>query len=323
MLASTGLPGDRAPEVAGLVDRALREPVGARAFVDPFAGSWARLLGEDDPRPAVFDLGPVVDAYGGELLPPGVDTSVLDGARVDVPSVPLPRARLGWLGAVRRGVDAAVGPLALAAAALALLALAVGDRRRVLRSVGVWGVLAGLAWVAVPPLATWAASSWFGRADAIVEVAVREATAGLRPTAIALVAAGAVLVLGSVLVPTGPRVARSAPMRRARRGGAGRAAPAGSVVPSAPRRAAPASHATSPGPASPHRGSRAPAAATHLPAGEPTPRSTPVVGARPGDATRPMSSTDAPRRDDGERGDRRGAGAPVEDDVDDVWDFYG
>ncbi|WP_420453142.1 hypothetical protein [Ilumatobacter sp.] len=322
VMSTTGLPTSRSAQVSDAVDRALREPSGAQAFIDPFAGSWARVLGEDDPRPAVFDLAPVVDDIGTELLPAGVDPSVLGSAGVAVPAVSLPGTPFPWLGDVRRGVASAVVPMALVAGALALIALvAAGDRRWVVRRIGVWAVLAGALWVAVPPIAVQLARWWVRGSDALVEVAVREATSGLRPAAIALVALGVAAVVGSLVWP------RSVPERavptgahgRARRGVAHATTP-GPTTPATPRstvaRSGPAASArrapsgsSAPSGSAPSRrraGSAGPSSAP-TPTPTPTPTSTPT--------TRRMPSADAPT---GETPVTTNRGP---DEVD-LWEFY-
>src|SRR5690606_18097356 len=120
----------------------------------PFAGSWSRLLGEDDPRPPEFDLAPFV----GQLAVAGVPDSF--GARIPVADVPLPRAQLGWMSDVRSAIAAAVLPLAIVAAGFFAIAFAIGDRARVLRRLGAWAVLAGASWVVIPPLLVWLARRW-------------------------------------------------------------------------------------------------------------------------------------------------------------------
>lgn len=221
VLATTGLPPDRAPAVEAVVDRILQDPSGARAFIDPFAGSWARLLGEDDSRPAEFDLAPVLDDVDALLVPLGIETE-LDGTSGDleVPSVPLPRTELTWMDGVRGAVAGSVIPLALIAAGLATAAFLTGERRRVLRAVGIWAVLAGAVWIVLPPLAVRAARSWATGADAVIATSLDEATADMRTAALVLLTVGASLVVGSVVVPptlvdrTTPRIrTRPSPSR--------------------------------------------------------------------------------------------------------------
>lgn len=231
VMNASGLPPEQRPLVAQQVEQLLADPAGARSFIDPFAAGWARLWGEPDPRPAQFDLAPWLGAVtpaDAPVAPVGTDPA----GRLPVPGVPLPSTELGWMGSVRSVVAAAVLPLALGAAALFGIALAVGDRRRVLRRFGLWACLAGGGWVVVPPLAVWAARRWASGADAVAAVVAEEATAGVLPVAIVLAVAGAVAVVGSFAVrPAGSAVpaARPAPARRqgpVRRDAARRPAPA-------------------------------------------------------------------------------------------------
>lgn len=196
VMRSAGLPPELRPIVDAEVDRALRDPNGARAFVDPFAGSWARLLGQPDPRPTEFDLAPLLASFTA--------TSGLDGfvvpERLPVPGVPLPRTQLGWMDGVRGAISAAVAPLALLAAGLFLLAFVIGDRARVLRRFGTWAMFAGSAWVLIPPLLVWAVRRWAPGADAVAGVALGEAIAGLVVPAIVLVLAGVTALVASFAV---------------------------------------------------------------------------------------------------------------------------
>lgn len=233
IVSGAGLPDDQRILVADRVDGLLADPATARTFIDPFAGSWARMLGEDDPRPAEFDLAPILDdlaALVPELadvlavenyvdqpvvvdsldavadpstLDPGVvdPNAILDAASAEpvVPlgSVPLPRTQLRWMDSARNWIDAATLPLAVLAAGLVAIAFAIGERRRVLRRAGWWAVLAGMSWVVLPPLLVWAAQKWASGADAVVAVGLGEAVSGLRPTAVLLVLAGASSIAAS------------------------------------------------------------------------------------------------------------------------------
>jgi hypothetical protein len=232
ILLTTGVPAAQRPLVAGQVDALLRDPDGARAFIAPFAGSWARMLGEDDPRPAELDLVPIVGRLAVDV--PGLDGSlpaaeVLEGGEalgagavgVPVAGVPLPRVSLDWMADVRNGIVAATIPLAIVAAGFATAAFVVGERRRVLRRVGVWGVLAGSAAVVIPPLVVWAARTWATSADAVVDVLARESVSDVLPIAIVLVVGGLVAMALS-FVPLSSSVAAHQASRPAPVGEPGR-----------------------------------------------------------------------------------------------------
>lgn len=221
VMATTGIPPERSAIVEATVDQVLRDPAGARAYVDPFAGSWARLLGEDDPRPAQFDLQPILDDLDDRLAAAGIASDlelVGSGGQFAVPDVPLPRNQLDWMDGARRGVAASVLPLSLIAIGLAGTAFVVGDRRHVLRHVGIWGVLAGGLWVAGPPLLVWAARSWAPGFDAVAAVAIDAATAALRFPALVMVVGGAGLIVGSFALPPAatsrPSTATARPVHR-------------------------------------------------------------------------------------------------------------
>lgn len=214
VMRTTGLPAEQRPSVAANVDRLLQDPVGARTFVDPFAGSWARMLGEDDPRPSEVDLVPLLE-QSAATLPPGAVDAVGLVERLPVTGVPLPRVRLDWMGGVRDAIAVSLLPLALVAVGAFAAAFAIGDRRRVLRRFGVWAVVAGLTWVAIPPLVVWAAGRWASGADAVIAVSLDEATAGLLPAAVALAVAGTLafatsFAASSARAPAGARASRSA-----------------------------------------------------------------------------------------------------------------
>lgn len=220
VVASTGIPPEQAAIVDVAVDQVLSDPAGARAYIDPFAGSWARLSGEDDPRPEAFDLTPIVDELDAQLAEAGVDAdveSVLAANRIEVPDVPLLRTQLGWMDGARRGIAVAVLPLALVAVGLAAAALVVGDRRRTLRRLGTWCVLAGGTMVVIPPVLEWTARSWVSDFDAVAAATIDAATTDLRLPALVLLIAGGGLTAASFLVrgldrrSTGARPRRTVP----------------------------------------------------------------------------------------------------------------
>jgi hypothetical protein len=200
IIASNGLPPELNSFVTAEVDRVLRDPAGAQAFIDPFAGSWSRMLGEDDPRPTQFDLAPLIDVLVATT--PGLDAAALPTDRLVVPAVPLPRSDVPGIGPARRAIAAATAPLALLALAGLMVGLVSGERRWAMRRFGLWAVLAGVAWVAIPAAVTWAARRWASGADAVIAVAVEEGISGLQPAAIALVLAGLATYAGSFLIPS-------------------------------------------------------------------------------------------------------------------------
>lgn len=224
VMQTTGLPPDQQPVVAAQVDQLLQDPQGVQAFVDPFAGSWSRMLGEDDPRPTDFDLAPLMDEIAQIAGTAGdaIAQSPLP-TRLPVGDVPLPRASIGWMDGVRNTISIAVGPLAILAAALFVIAFLIGERARVLRRFGVWAISAGLMWVVVPPLLVWAATRWAPGADSVVAAALDAATSGLLGVALLLVVGGvaafvvsyvpAVAMSGLVVGGDGSRGQRSRPDR--------------------------------------------------------------------------------------------------------------
>ena len=210
VMSSTGLPADQQPFVAAQVDRLLQDPAGAQAFIDPFAGEWARMLGAADPRPSLFDVTPFIDDIVAAA--PGLDPAAIPTDQLVTPSVPLPTNELSWLGKVRDVVTASIMPLAVAAVVGFAFAFAFGDRRRALRRAGIWGVCAGAGWVIVPLVVVWAARRWATGADAVVAIAVEEAVSGLQPTAIVLLVSGVAAIAGSFAMAMAP--ARAEPDAR-------------------------------------------------------------------------------------------------------------
>jgi hypothetical protein len=213
VMSSANLPADQRPLVTSQVERFLRRPAGARAFIDTFAGGWSRMLGEDDSRGSDVDIAPIVADVAAAT--PGLDPASLPSDGSVVASVPRPRADLPWLGPVRRAVEVMTVPLALAAAVGAAVAFLIGDRRWVLRRAGIWAALAGGVWLVGPAVAVWAARRWATGADAVVRVAVEEAVSGLRTAAIVLFACGMAAVVASVvIVAPSPSAPDSTDVRR-------------------------------------------------------------------------------------------------------------
>ena len=196
VMRSTGLPSDESPFVAAQVEAILRQPDGASAFVDAFAGGWARTLGNNDRRGSQVDIAPFLADIAAAR--PGLDLTEVPTAAVVPATVPIPRADLPWFGDLRRAIEATILPLAVLAAVGMATAFAIGDRRWVLRRVGIWAAVAGAGWLVAPLVAVWAARQWATGADEVVRVAVEEAVSGLRPAAIALLTLGIAAVAGSV-----------------------------------------------------------------------------------------------------------------------------
>ena len=196
ILTTTPATPEMEPSIAQQVDALLQSPRGAAIFIAPFAGSWARMLGEDDPRPAEFDVAPLTDEIVAAV--PGLEAADLPTTRFDVPDVPLPRTRIAWMADVRNIVQAATIGLAIAAAIGFVTGFVIGDRRWTLRRLGLWAAFAGAGWVLIPLFVTWAAGQWATGADSVIEVAVREAVSGLRTTAVVLLVGGVACVIASL-----------------------------------------------------------------------------------------------------------------------------
>jgi hypothetical protein len=309
VMRSTGLPADQQPLVQSQVDQLLQDPAGARSFIDPFAGSWARMLGADDARPARFDLvpllsqlpataglvGQVTDAAGGVID----DPSLVVPPSIPVGDVPLAPTATSGVGGVRSTVAALVLPLALVAAGLFAAGILLGERRWAMRRLGVWGIAAGGTWVIVPPLLVWAAGRWASGADSVVAVALDEALSGLLGAALVLLLGGVAVLASSFLVggDRAPRTTARAPV------------PATSGPPPAPRRAAVDQRPVAPAPtaappAAARRRTRSPAAPQR------PPTSPPAAPAPPRQPIEPTRTMPVAAVDD------------TPDDPDAVWDFY-
>lgn len=224
VVRTAGIPPTQQPAVARQVDALMQDPASARSFIDPFAGQWARMLGDDVAgRPTGFDVGPLLDDILaatpgfeqvaeqdlGELVGDPDAPSTASGDGTVVAGVPLPQARLGWLLPSRQTVQRATTIFATLAAIGVLVGFAIGSRRWILRRVGVWAAFAGSIWVIVPLAVVWAARRWATGADSIIRVAVDEAVSGLRPVALVLVIGG-VLSFASSFAPA-PAWAMSSP----------------------------------------------------------------------------------------------------------------
>lgn len=316
VMSRFGVPPEQRPVVAAQVDRVLSDPAGAQSFIDPFAGSWARMLGEDDTRPTEFDLAPLLAQFTATAPPGAADGLPPVPDRLPVAGVPLPRARLGWMADVRSAVAVAVLPLALLAAALFAVAFAIGDRRRVLRRLGIWAILAGAAWIVLPPALVWLTRRWAPGADAVASAALDEAVAGLLPVAIVLAVIGAAALVGSFAVPSPDArpVAGSRPTDRVRRAPVRRPSPTG--TPAGATRAPAAATSALPRTRSVEPTAEMPAIAANAPE-----RTT--VGTTAGDTSERTAVLDAAV---GGPQDRSAAATTPGDTADDsgdaLWDFY-
>lgn len=312
VLGVTGLPEEQRPYVTDQVDLVLRDPAGARTFIDPFAGSWARMLGEDDPRPAELDLVAVLDVLG-PTLPEAAGTEPI-AAQLPVSGVPLPRVQLDGMSSVRTAISASVVPLTLVAVGAFVAAVLTGERRRVLRRSGVWAVAAGLSWVVVPPVVVWAARRWAPEADAVAAVALDEALSGLLPMAVGLVALGVVGIGASFAVsPTTVSRTAGAPSSTRRRvqGPGGPTVGRTSAMPATATRPMPATRPVASTQEMPQVG-RVVAGGSE-PVGDAAPR--PGDSAEERTVALPSTARSTP--------DSSSTGSAGEDDRDALWEYYG
>ena len=187
------------------IDTALADPRVSTDVIAAFGAAHANALGVDDERDTTIDTNAMLTSIREQLaaVNPELATQLPDGV---LPAVTLPTFHPPGVASARRVADSATAALAIAAAALAVVAFAFGDRRGVLRRIGLWGVVSGVAWVLLPIAVVAGARAWASDVDGIVEAAVRASVDDVVPVAVALVVGGVVaLVLSFVPALWGER----------------------------------------------------------------------------------------------------------------------
>jgi hypothetical protein len=182
--------------VEGAIAAALDDPRITTDVIDAFGAAHANALGVEDTRSTTIDANAMVAAVRDRLavVSPEIAAQLPDGV---LPEITLPKYHPPGISSLRSAADAATSLLAIVAGLLVVVAFAFGDRRGVLRRVGIWGVCSGVAWTLVPLAIVGAARAWASDVDKIVEAAMRESTSGVMPVAIALVVGGVVAVVVS------------------------------------------------------------------------------------------------------------------------------
>jgi len=188
------------PALQSAVDAALADPRIAANIVDAISAEHAEALGETPAHPAVIDTAALVTAVRVHLLPvePAVAKAI---PAVGPAAIHLPTAHIPFARQIRTQAKRWVGVLALGAAAGLLAALLLGDRARVLRRAGWWGVGAGLSWAIVPRLITWAGTTWISSQAAVIKAVVQGAAGAVSATATVLALGGVGAVVAGHLLP--------------------------------------------------------------------------------------------------------------------------
>ena len=126
------------------IDTALGDPRVSTDVIAAFGAAHANALGVDDERDTTIDTNAMLTSIREQLaaVDPELATQLPDGV---LPAVTLPTFHPPGVESARRVAESATAALAIAAAALAVVAFAFGDRRGVLRRIGLWGVVSGVA----------------------------------------------------------------------------------------------------------------------------------------------------------------------------------
>lgn len=198
IVRATGVDRSNIDLVERAVDTALDDPRISGDVIGAFGSAHANALGVPDARPTTIDTNTMIVAVREQVaaVDPELAAQIPDGS---LPVVTLPKFHPPGVAGLRNAAESATTALALAALLLAAIALGFGERRRVLRRLGLWGVLSGVGWLLLPVLVVAGARAWASDADAIVEAAVRASVDGVMPVAIALVAGGAVALVLSFI----------------------------------------------------------------------------------------------------------------------------
>ena len=198
IVRATGVDRSNIDLVEAAVDTALDDPRISTDVIAAFGSAHSNALGVEDLRPTTVDTNAMLVAVREQVatVNPELAGQIPDGV---LPTVTLPKFHPPGVAGFRTAAESATTALALAAALMAAVALGFGDRRAVLRRLGLWGVLSGVGWALVPVLIVAGARAWASDVDAIVEAAVRSSVDGVMPVAIALVVGGVIaLVLSFV-----------------------------------------------------------------------------------------------------------------------------
>lgn len=188
IIENFGVPTRYRDTIATTVADVLGDPDIVGNFIAAFGSAQANALGVDDPRPTTIDAGALVNAVRARLAltQPELAAQIPDTTA----SIDLPKVQSPVISRVRSLAGTWTVYLGLISLALLVAMMVVGDRRRVLRSYGIWAILTGAFWAIGPRIAPWFAHQTAPNADALV---------GATVTAVA----GPITMAATVLVLTG------------------------------------------------------------------------------------------------------------------------
>ena len=178
------------PSLRAAVAAALADTRVTGNLTDALAAEHANLLGVEPKQPAMIDTALLVEVVSRALCAanPGLAAQLTSAAPK---AVALPDVEIPFAAPTRRFATTAVPRLALVAVALVGVALLVGERPRVLRRVGAWGIGAGLMWVLVPRGLVWMSERWAPANAAVVRAVLHGATGVVTAMATLLLVGGA------------------------------------------------------------------------------------------------------------------------------------
>ncbi len=196
LVRASGIDRSNIDLVEAAVETALADPRVSADVISAFGAAHANALGVEDERDTTIDTNAMLAAVRDQVavLNPELAVALPDGV---LPEITLPKFHPPGVAPLRTAAESATTLLAIAAAVLAAIAFAFGDRRGVLRRVGLWAVCSGVGWALLPVLIVAGARAWASDVDKIVEAAVRSSVDGVMPVAIALVVGGVAAIVVS------------------------------------------------------------------------------------------------------------------------------
>ena len=193
IIENFGVPATYKGTIATTVADVLGDPAIVENFIAAFGSAQANALGVDDPRPTTIDAGALVDAVRSRLA---LTQPELAAQIPNTPaSIDLPKVQSPVIGRVRSLANTWTVYLGLISIALLVAIMILGDRRRVLRSYGVWAILTGAFWAIGPRVAPWFARQAAPDADALVGATVTAVAGPITLAATMLVLTGVAAIV--------------------------------------------------------------------------------------------------------------------------------
>lgn len=188
-----GLPATDKATIASTVADVLGDPAIVGNFIAAFGSAQANALGVDDPRPTTIDAGALVKAVRTRLAvtQPGLAALIPDTTA----SIDLPKVQSPVIGRLRSLASTWTVYLGLISLSLLVALMIFGDRRRVLRSYGIWAILTGAFWAIGPRVAPWFAHQAAPQADALIGATIAAVAGPITLAATILVVSGIVAVV--------------------------------------------------------------------------------------------------------------------------------